>query len=152
VGLVLQSYKCQFHPNNDPVGSCPKCGKHLCSICLPRTDRPCRVCVGYRHAQTLATIAAVTVSIFLGMISPLLGLLGVVVLFYSFRSLFRSRTRAIVQAAGRTQPSTSTSTSTSPSASSIPPSQGQISNLNFCDNCRLWTSNSYCKQCGRKLI
>ena len=140
MSLVLQSYKCQFHLDNDAVGSCPKCGRYLCSICLPRTDRPCRVCVGYRHAQTLATIAAVTVSIFLGMISPLLGLLGVVVLFYSFRSLFRSRARAILRAAGQTQPTTSAQ-----------PSQVRISNLNFCDNCRLWTSDSYCKKCGRKL-
>ena len=146
MGLVLQS--CEFHPNDDAVGSCPKCGKHLCSICLPRTNKPCRVCVGYRHAQTLATIAAVTVSIFLGMISPLLGLLGVVVLFYSFRSVLRSRTRAILQAARQTQPSTYPSSS----ASSISPSQGQISNLNFCDNCSVWTGDSYCKECGKKLI
>ncbi len=143
--MVLLSYKCQFHPLSDSVGSCPKCGKQVCSICLPLPDRPCRACVGYRHAQTLATVAAATVSIFLGMISPLLGLLGIVVLFFSFRSFFRSRTLAGLRAAGQTQPT--------PSTHPVPPqpSQGHISNLNFCENCRLWTNDSYCKQCGKKL-
>ncbi len=141
----MQSYKCQYHPQNDSVGSCPKCGKQVCGTCLPQSNRPCRACVGYRHAQTLATVAAATVSIFLGMISPLLGLLGIVILFFSFRSLFRSRTRAVLRAVGQTQPT--------PSASPVQPqsSEGQISNLNFCDNCRLWTEDAYCKQCGKKL-
>lgn len=139
----MQSYKCQYHPNNDSIGSCPKCGKHVCAICLPQTDRPCRACVGYRHAQTLAAAAATTVSIFIGMIDPLLGLLAIVVLFFSFRSLFRSRTRAVLRTAGQTQPIQS--------SVNLQSSEGHISNLNFCDNCRLWTDDSYCKQCGKKL-
>ena len=142
--LILQSYKCQYHPDNDAVGSCPKCGRQVCWICLPQTHKPCRDCVGYRHAQTLAAVVAATVSFFIGMINPLLGLLGFVVLFYWFRSLFRSRTRATLRAAGQAEPS--------PSMSQGHPSQGQISNLNFCDNCRLWTGDSYCKECGKKLI
>ncbi|MGO9644564.1 MAG: hypothetical protein ACLPY5_07430 [Candidatus Bathyarchaeia archaeon] len=111
---------------------------------MPQTDKPCRGCVGYRQAQTLAAAAATTVSIFIGMINPLLGLLGVVVLFFSFRAVFRSRTRAILRTAGQAEPSAS--------ASAVQPSQDHISNLNFCNNCRLWTGDSYCKQCGRKLI
>jgi len=68
-------------------------------FCLPQTDKRCRACIGYRHAQTTAAAAATTVSLFIGLINPVLGLVAIVVLFFCFRTLFRYRTRAVLRKA-----------------------------------------------------
>jgi hypothetical protein len=45
----------------------------------------------------VSAAAATTVSIFVGIINPLLGLAAIIVFFFSFRALFRYRTRAILR-------------------------------------------------------
>ena len=95
----MQTSDCQFHPGVGSVGTCPKCGKSVCGFCLPQAEKRCRACVGYRHAQTTAAAAAATVSLFIGLINPVLGLIAIVVLFFSFRALFRYRTREVLRKA-----------------------------------------------------
>ncbi len=135
----MQTSDCHFHAGEESVGICPKCGKAVCGFCLPQTDKRCRGCIGYRHAQTTAAAAATTVSLFVGFINPVLGLTAIVVLFFAFRALFRYRTRMALQTATRftTAPQFTTN---------------QPLGRNYCNNCRLWNDGRSCKQCGSKLI
>jgi len=138
--LFLTVMTCRFHPSVNSVGTCPKCRKPVCSVCLPDANHPCRACLGYKHAQAVAAAAATTVSIFVGMINPIFGLIAIVGLFFSFRALFRHRTRVILGKA-------------IPKDTSSPQIQANESaGEHFCSNCRLWSSESYCKQCGNKLV
>lgn len=138
VDLFLQTSDCHFHSSLESVGTCPKCGKPVCEVCLPQADKPCRACIGYRHAKTTSAAAATTVSIFVGMINPAFGLVAIIVLFFSFRALFRYRTRAVLQKAIR--PTTVPQLHTNQSVG-----------RNYCNNCRLWNDGPSCKQCGSKL-
>ncbi len=137
--LTLQTSDCHFHADVQSVGTCPKCGKSVCGICLPQSDKRCRACIGYRHAQTMSAAAATTVSIFVAMINPALGLISIVVLFFSFRALFRYRTRAVLRMA--IQPTTGPQLQANQSVG-----------RNFCNNCRLWNDGPSCKQCGSKIV
>jgi len=135
----LQAASCHFHSYVNSVATCPRCHKPVCGVCLPQADKPYRACIGYRHAQATSAAAATTVSIFIGMVNPLFGLVAIVGLFFSFRALFRYRTRAVLRNA-------------IPPTSVEQPHASQPIGRNFCNNCRLWTEGAYCKQCGSKLI
>ena len=93
--------------------------------------------MGYRQAQMTAVAAATTVSLFLGFINPVLGLVGIMILFFSFRALFRHRTNVILRKAG---PQIEWPEST------------QTALRYYCKNCNLWNDESACKQCGSKLV
>ena len=86
----------------------------------------------------------VTYAAMIGTIDPnskdlIPGLVAIVGLFFSFRALFRYRTRAVLRNA-------------IPPTSVEQPHASQPIGRNFCNNCRLWTEGAYCKQCGSKLI
>ena len=128
---------CQYHPSMNSVGICPRCRRPMCEFCLPQPNKPCRACRGYRHAQTTSVAAATTVSLFIGMINPVLGLISILVLFFAFRALFRYRTRTLVR--------------TAIPPANIPLQAEQTGGLNFCSDCSLWNDGLICKQCGKKL-
>ncbi len=130
--------RCYFHPEVESVGVCPKCGKSLCGFCLPSTDKRCRACVGYGHAKVTAAAAATTVSLFVGLINPFLGLIMIVILFLSFRALFRHRTRVVLRSA---RPATVVQ-------SNMPKSVER----HYCNDCHLWNEGPSCVQCGNKLV
>jgi hypothetical protein len=64
---------------------------------LPQAGKRCRACIGYRHALTTSAAAATTVSIFVGVVNPVFGLIGIIVLLFGFRALFRYRVRAVLR-------------------------------------------------------
>ena len=133
----MQTSNCRFHASVPAAGTCPKCRRPVCSFCLPIADKPCRACIGYRHSQTIAAAAALSVSLFLGFISPLFGLVGIVVLFFAFRALFRRRTETILRNARPIDASTDSTGGTS---------------RHYCNDCHLWSDGTCCSQCGRSLV
>ena len=134
--LFLQSMICHYHPSMSSVGICPRCKKSVCAVCLPVQGRPCRTCIGYRWAFTSGVTGAVMVSFILGLITPLLGLGALVVLSFTFREIFRYRTRAVLRKLV---------------TPTIQPTPIETAARRFCTNCNLWNDGPTCVQCGSKL-
>ena len=133
----MQSATCHYHPTMSSVGICPRCRKSVCAICLAVQDGPCRTCIGYRWAFTSGATGAVMVAFILGMINPILGAGALVALFIAFRSVFRYRTRVVLnKLVNSTQPRIRPAGSTG---------------RRFCANCNLWNDGPTCVQCGNKL-
>ena len=137
--LSLQSVACHYHPSMSSVGTCPRCRRSVCAVCLPVQGKPCRTCIGYRSAFTSGVTGAVMVSFLVGMINPLLGIGALVALLFTFRAIFRYRTRVVLGKLVR-------------SSSQLQPSPIETTARRFCTNCNLWSDGPTCAQCGSKLI
>ena len=136
--LFLQSTFCHYHPTMTAVGSCPRCRNVVCAACLPSQGKPCRTCIGYRWAFTSGGTGAVMVSFILAMYNPLIGVAALVTLFFTFRALFRYRTRVML---GKLVES-STSVYRTPIETTA---------RRFCTTCNLWNDGPTCVQCGNKI-
>ena len=138
LGLLLQSYSCSFHPDVEAVATCSSCKKPVCQFCMPQMGKRCRACIGYRQARTTSAGVAAMVAIFISTINPVFALIFFLIIFFSFRALFRYRTRVLLRNALRLTTSPRTATN-------------QPVRLRFCSSCNLWTDGQYCKQYGNKL-
>ena len=76
--------------------------------------------------------------LFFGMLNPLLGLGGIVVLFFAFRGLFHYRARVVLRRLVE-------------SSTKIRLTAIEITARRLCPNCNLWNDGTFHAQCGTKL-
>lgn len=98
---------CAYHPASLATGSCSRCLKPTCSVCLTtrsenrlfmgfRSSQVCRLCVRYESASRIAAAVAILVGLASFVISlwsdaGLLGLIAAVFLWYIIRKNMRQR-------------------------------------------------------------